>query len=48
MTIHERVISIDDVHAKDEILVVDMVSEIDAIEGLKPHAMLVLLAICRR
>ena len=44
----ERAISIDDVHAKDEILAVDMVSEIDAIEGLKPHAMLVLLAICRR
>lgn len=44
----ERAISIDDVHAKDEILSVDMVSEIDAVEGLKPHAMLVLLAICRR
>ena len=44
----EREISIDDVHAKDEILAVDMVSEIDAIDGLKPHAMLVLLAICRR
>ncbi len=44
----EREISIDDVHAKDEILAVDMVSEIDAIDGLNPHAMLVLLAICRR
>ena len=44
----DREISVDDVHAKDEILSVDMVSEIDAIEGLKPHAMLVLLAICRR
>ena len=44
----ERAISIDDVHAKDEILSVDMVSEIDAVEGLKPHAMFVLLAICRR
>tara|TARA_B100001027_G_scaffold216858_1_gene194693 strand:+ start:3060 stop:4277 length:1218 start_codon:yes stop_codon:yes gene_type:complete len=44
----ERAISIDDVHAKDEILSVDMVSEINAVEGLKPHAMFVLLAICRR
>ena len=44
----EREISVDDVHAKDEILAVDMVSEIDAIDGLRPHAMLVLLAICRR
>ena len=44
----EREISVDDVHAKDEILAVDMVSEIDAIDGLRTHAMLVLLAICRR
>ena len=44
----EREISVDDVHAKDDILSVDMVSEIDAIDGLKNHAMLVLLAICRR
>ncbi len=44
----KREISVDDVHAKDDILSVDMVSEIDAIDGLKNHAMLVLLAICRR
>ena len=44
----KREISVDDVHAKDEMLSVDMVSEIDAIDGLNAHAMLVLLAICRR
>ncbi len=44
----KREISVDDVHAKDDMLSVDMVSEIDAIDGLNAHAMLVLLAICRR
>jgi len=43
-----REINVNDVHSKDEILSVDMVSEIDALHDLQPHAMLVLLAICRR
>ena len=44
----EREISIEDVHAKDEILSVDMVSEIDAIDGLNHMRCWSLLAICRR
>ena len=43
-----REISADDVHSKDKELSVDVVSEIDALENLQSHAMLVLLAICRR
>jgi cell division control protein 6 len=43
-----REISADDVHSKDKELSVDIVSEIDSLENLQPHAMLVLLAICRR
>ncbi len=43
-----REISIDDVHYQDKELSVDIVNEIDALQGLQAHAMLVLLAICRR
>ena len=44
----QKMITANDVHANDDFLVTDIVNEIDALEGLTPHAMLVLLSICRR
>lgn len=44
----QKMITANDVHANDAFLVTDIVNEIDALEGLTPHAMLVLLSICRR
>jgi cell division control protein 6 len=44
----ERVIRIEDVHAQDSILSVDVINELETIDDLQPHTMLVLLSICRR
>jgi len=44
----ERRITIQDVYSQDETLAIDTISEIQAIEDLRPHSMLVLLSICRR
>lgn len=44
----DRMITIKDVHSQDKILAVEMISEIETVDDLKPHAMLVLLSICRR
>ncbi len=44
----ERKIKIEDVHSQDKVLSVDVISEIETVDDLQPHAMLVLLSICRR
>ena len=44
----ERRITIQDVFSQDEVLAIDVISEIQTVDDLRPHAMLVLLSICRR
>ena len=44
----ERRITIQDVYSQDEVLAIDVISEIQTVDDLKIHAMLVLLSICRR
>jgi len=44
----ERRITVQDVYSQDEVLAIDVISEIQTVDDLKIHAMLVLLSICRR
>jgi cell division control protein 6 len=44
----ERRITIKDVYSQDENLAIDVISEIQTVDDLRPHEMLVLLSICRR
>ncbi|MDG1550626.1 MAG: AAA family ATPase [Candidatus Poseidoniaceae archaeon] len=44
----ERRITIKDVYSQDENLAIDVISEIQSVDDLRPHEMLVLLSICRR